>query len=40
MREIVVFTGSAHPDLAQSICSNLGVPLSPASIIRFSNGCL
>ena len=40
MREIVVFTGSAHPDLAQSICSYLGVPLSPATINRFSNGCL
>jgi ribose-phosphate pyrophosphokinase len=40
MREIVVFSGSAHPDLAQSICSYLDVPLSPATINRFSNGCM
>ncbi len=40
MRKIVVFTGSAHPDLAESVCSYLDVPLSPASINRFSNGCL
>ena len=40
MRRIVVFTGSAHPDLAQSVCSHLGVPLSPTTINRFSNGCL
>ncbi len=40
MDKIVVFTGSAHPDLAESICSYLGVPLSPATINRFSNGCM
>ena len=40
MRKIVVFTGSAHPDLAESICSYLGVTLSPTTITRFSNGCL
>ena len=40
MRRIVVFTGSAHPDLAESVCSHLGVPLSPTTINRFSNGCL
>ena len=40
MREIVVFTGSAHPRLAASICAELGVDLSPVDITRFSNDCL
>jgi ribose-phosphate pyrophosphokinase len=40
MREIVVFSGSAHPDLAREICQYLGVELSPATIRRFSNDCL
>ncbi len=40
MREIVVFSGSAHRALAQAICSHLGVRLSPVEIKRFSNDCL
>ncbi len=40
MREIAVFSGSAHPDLAAEICGTLGVPLSPATTRRFSNDCL
>ncbi|MGH3424847.1 MAG: ribose-phosphate diphosphokinase, partial [Nocardioidaceae bacterium] len=40
MREIVVFSGSAHRDLALRICAGLDEPLSPADIIRFSNDCL
>ena len=40
MREIVVFTGSAHRRLAERICERLGVPLSPTSLVRFSNDCL
>jgi ribose-phosphate pyrophosphokinase len=40
VREIVVFSGNAHPVLARRICDLLGVPLSPASIERFSNDCL
>ena len=40
MNEMVVFSGSAHPELAQRICSNLGVPLSPSHISRFSNDCI
>lgn len=40
MREIVVFSGSAHHRLAQRICDGLGVPLSPVDIKRFSNDCL
>lgn len=40
MRDIVVFSGSAHPQLAEDICSYLQVPLSPTSITRYSNDCL
>lgn len=40
MRDIVVFSGSAHPGLAESICNELGVPLSPSDTVRFSNDCL
>jgi len=40
MREIVVLSGSAHPDLARRICDSLGVPLSHTDIRRFSNDCL
>jgi ribose-phosphate pyrophosphokinase len=40
MREIVVFSGSSHPALAQEICGHLGVPLSPSLTKRFTNDCL
>jgi len=40
VREVVVFSGSAHRRLARSICAGLGVPLSRADITRFSNDCL
>src|SRR4051812_48641433 len=40
MPEIVVFSGSAHPDLAREICQHLGIELSPSSIRRFSNDCV
>ncbi|MGH3495907.1 MAG: ribose-phosphate diphosphokinase [Nocardioidaceae bacterium] len=40
MREIVVFSGSAHQDLADKICSELGVPLSQTDVVRFANDCL
>jgi ribose-phosphate pyrophosphokinase len=40
MREITVFSGNAHPALAQEVCDILGVPLSPSTIRRFSNDCL
>ena len=40
MREIVVFSGSAHRELAADICEHLGVPLSPVEMTRFSNDCL
>ena len=40
VREIVVFSGSAHRALASAICDALGVDLSPVEIKRFSNDCL
>lgn len=40
MRDVIVFSGSAHEGLARDICRYLGVPLSPSEIKRFSNDCL
>ncbi|MFC3382373.1 ribose-phosphate diphosphokinase [Couchioplanes azureus] len=40
MRDIAVFTGSAHPALAAEICEHLGVPLMPAKTSRFANDCI
>ena len=40
MRDVVVFSGSAHRALARTICAELGVALSPAETVRFSNDCL
>ena len=40
MREIAVFSGNAHPELAREICLHLGVPLHPVRIQRFANDCL
>ena len=40
MRGITIFSGSAHPELAEEICQQLGLPLSPVDIRRFSNDCL
>ena len=35
-----MFSGSAHPALAEEICAELGVPLSPSRVTRFANDCL
>jgi ribose-phosphate pyrophosphokinase len=40
MNELAVFSGSAHPELAEEICLRLGVPLLPTRLKRFSNDCL
>ena len=40
MNKIVVFSGSAHTQLAQAICKRLKIPLSPATTSTFSNDCL
>ncbi|MFI6293594.1 ribose-phosphate diphosphokinase [Nonomuraea sp. NPDC050790] len=40
MRDITVFSGSAHPELAEEICAHLGTPLHPVSVKRFANDVL
>ncbi|WP_155370131.1 ribose-phosphate diphosphokinase [Catellatospora vulcania] len=40
MRDIAVFSGSAHPELAAEICAHLEVPLHPVRVSRFANDCL
>jgi ribose-phosphate pyrophosphokinase len=40
MQQIVIFSGSAHPELAAEVCACLNVPLSSATVQRFSNDCL
>ena len=40
MRDIAVFSGSAHPELAEEICRYLSVPLLPSRTSRFANDCL
>ena len=40
MREITVFSGSAHRALAQEVCEQLGGDLSPSTTRRFGNDCL
>ncbi|MGP4112185.1 ribose-phosphate diphosphokinase [Streptomyces sp. 4N509B] len=40
MRDIAVFSGSAHPELAAEVCDHLGVPLRPSRVDRFANDCL
>jgi ribose-phosphate pyrophosphokinase len=40
VRDIAVFTGSAHPELAREICEHLEVPLLPTRVSRFANDCI
>ncbi|WP_219414648.1 ribose-phosphate diphosphokinase [Pseudonocardia nigra] len=40
MRDITIFSGSAHPELAAAICHHLDVPLAPSRTTRFANDCL
>src|SRR5690348_16484033 len=40
VNDVVVFSGSAHLELADRICTHLGVRRSPVDIKRFSNDCL
>lgn len=40
MREIGIFSGSAHTELAEEVCEGLGIALYPSTISRFSNDCL
>src|SRR5918911_1765572 len=36
-RDLSIFAGTAHPDLAQAVCRYLGVPLGKAEVLKFSN---
>ena len=38
LREVKIFSGSAHSQFAENICMNLGVPLSASKLFRFSDG--
>lgn len=38
LRELKIFSGSAHPQFAENICMNLGIPLSASKLFRFSDG--
>jgi ribose-phosphate pyrophosphokinase len=40
VRDIAVFSGTAHPGLAEEICAHLGAPLHPVRVNRFANDCL
>jgi ribose-phosphate pyrophosphokinase len=40
MRDITVFSGTAHLELAREICASLQVPLQPVRLRRFANDCL
>src|SRR5258708_33814412 len=40
MREITIFCGTAHRELAREVCACLQVPLSQTTIRHFSNDCL
>jgi len=37
MDELKVFTGNAHPSLAQAICEYLGIPIGKSEVFEFSN---
>lgn len=37
LEDLSVFTGNAHPALAQSICAHLGIPLGQSEVFEFSN---
>lgn len=38
LRELKIFSGTAHPQFTRSICENLGVGVATANLFRFSDG--
>ncbi|MFZ1383328.1 MAG: ribose-phosphate pyrophosphokinase [Propionicimonas sp.] len=40
MTDITIFSGHAHREFAEEMCSILGLELSPSRLSRFSNDCL
>lgn len=39
LKEIKIFSGRSHPELAKKICQQLGILLSPLRIEKYKNGC-
>ncbi len=39
MKNLKIFSGSSHPNLAERICKNLGVKLSKINIQKYGTGC-
>ena len=39
MEDFLIFSGKSHPELAKSVCRQLGVKLSPIKIQEYSTGC-
>ncbi len=35
--DVRIFSGTAHPQLAQNVCQHLGLPLGQAQVFKFSN---
>jgi ribose-phosphate pyrophosphokinase len=35
--DVRIFSGTAHPQLAEQVCEHLGLPLGQAQVIKFSN---
>ncbi len=40
MKDIVVFGGTAHPELTAEVCASLGIDESASVLSRFANDCL
>jgi ribose-phosphate pyrophosphokinase len=40
MNRIMIFSGTAHQELAHEVCRHLKLPLSACSVTRFSNDCV
>ncbi len=40
MKDIVVFGGTAHPELTAEVCRSLGIGQSASALSRFANDCL
>src|ERR671937_706398 len=36
-RDLSIFSGTAHPELARAVCRYLGVPLGKAEVVKFTN---
>ncbi len=39
MEDFLIFSGKSHPELAEKVCRQLGIKLSPIRIQEYSTGC-